>query len=168
MLTLSSPIASLIRLKDQTKVGLTKLGIHTVGDLLYHFPSRYADASSFASIGSLVEGQEATVRGKLTKLAAKKGWKSKMPMTEGTIEDVSGTMHIVWFNQPYLSKMLSVGQIVELTGKVSMYHDKPTLTNPNMREEKILAIDSHDSLFGSDNGPLTPIYPETKGVSSEW
>lgn len=168
MLTLSSPVSSLIRLKDTVAFGLKKLGIITIEDLLYHFPSRYADASSFASIGSLVEGQDATVRGRLTKLAAKKGWKSKMTMTEGVIEDVSGSMHIVWFNQPYLSKMLSVGQIVELTGKVSMYKDKPTLTNPSMREEKILAIDSHDSLFGSDNGPLTPIYPETKGVSSEW
>jgi ATP-dependent DNA helicase RecG len=136
--------------------------------LLHHFPSRYADASSFASIQSLTEGEEVTVRGRLTKLAAKKGWKSKMTMTEGVVEDVSGSMHVVWFNQPYLSKMLAVGQNVELTGKVSLYQGKPTLTNPSMREEKVLGIDSHDSLFGSDNGPLTPIYPETKGISSEW
>ena len=168
MLTLASPISELIRLKDTTKLGLKKLGIITVEDLLYHFPSRYADASTFASIGNLAEGQEATIRGRITKLIAKKGWKSKIPMTEGVVEDVSGSIHVVWFNQPYLSRMLAIGNTVELTGKVTLYKDKPTLTNPSMREEKVLPIDSHDSLFGIDNGPLTPIYPETKGISSEW
>ncbi len=175
MLTLHSPISSLIRLKDQTKAGLAKLGITTISDLLYHFPSRYADISTYTSIAHLQEGQEATVRGRLTKLEAKKGWKSKMTMTQGVIEDVSGSMRIVWFNQPYLSNMLSVGQVVELTGKVSLYQNKPTLTNPSMRQEKIISIDTHDSLFSSqtsgesiDTGPLTPIYPETKGISSEW
>lgn len=169
MLTLSSPVSSLIRLKDSTKIGLAKLRIETLEDLLYHFPTRYADAATFTSIANLSEGIEATVRARITKLAAKKGWKSTMTMTTATVEDVSGSLAVVWFNQPYLSNMLSVGQVVELTGKVSIYSGKPTLTNPTLREEKALPIDSHDSLFGSDiEGPLTPIYPETKGVSSEW
>ncbi len=169
MLSLSSPVSSLVRLKESTRLGLTKLGIATIRDLLYHFPSRYADASSFVSIGNLTEGMDATIRGRVTKLSAKKGWKSKMTMTEGVVEDVSGSIHVVWFNQPYLAKMLHVGDVVELTGRVSMYKEKPTLTNPSMREEKVLPIDSHDSLFGTDDDAvLTPIYPETRGISSEW
>ncbi len=169
MLSLASPVSALIRLKEPIALGLKRLGISTIKDLLYHFPTRYADASSFASIAHLCEGQDATIRGKLTKLTAKKGWKSKLPMTEAVVEDVSGTMRVIWFNQPYLAKMLHVGEVVELTGRVSMYQDKPALTNPVLREEKVLPIDSHDSLFGSDTGgPLTPIYPETKGVSSDW
>lgn len=169
MLNLSSPVSSLVRLKESTRLGLTKLGIATIRDLLYHFPSRYADASSFVSIGNLTEGMDATIRGRVTKLSAKKGWKSKMTMTEGVVEDVSGSIHVVWFNQPYLAKMLHIGDVVELTGRVSMYKEKPTLTNPSMREEKVLPIDSHDSLFGTDDDAvLTPIYPETRGISSEW
>ncbi len=169
MPSLSSPLSTIIRLKETTTTGLRKLGIHTIEDLLYHFPTRYADASSFVSIGSLVEGAEVTVRGRVSKLSARKGWKSKMNMTEGVVEDVSGNIHVVWFNQPYLASMLHVGDVVELTGRVSLYKDKLTLTNPSLREEKVLPIDSHDSLFGTDdNGPLTPIYPETKGISSEW
>jgi ATP-dependent DNA helicase RecG len=170
MLSLSSPISSLIRLKDTTATGLKKLGIHTIADLLAHLPTRYADSSTFASIANLSDGQEATIRAKLIKLTAKKGWKSNMPMTEGVVEDVSGTLPVVWFNQPYLAHMLHVGQVVELTGRVSLYKDKLTFTNPTIREQKVLPIDSHDSLFGSegDDAPLTPIYPETKSVSSEW
>jgi ATP-dependent DNA helicase RecG len=169
MLSLSSPISSLIRLKDTTVTGLKKLGLHTIEDLLYHFPTRYADASSFVSIGGLTEGSDVTVRGRISKLSARKGWKSKMNMTEGVVEDVSGSIQIVWFNQPYLASMLHVGDVVELTGRVSLYKEKLTLTNPSLREEKVLPIDTHDSLFGTDDkGPLTPIYPETKGISSEW
>lgn len=169
MTTLESPIGSLIRLKDDTRVGLIKLNIKTVRDLLWHFPSRYADLSQFTSISGLVDGEQATVRGTIKKLAAKKGWKSKMTMTEGTIEDVGGTMHVVWFNQPYLSRIISVGSVVELSGKVSMYNGKPTLTNPTLREEKTMPIDSHDSLFGNgESGVLTPVYAETKGVSTLW
>ena len=170
MLTLDTPISALIRLREQTTVGLKKLGIYTVRDLLYHFPARYADESIFSSIGTLREGEETTIRARITKLKAVKGWKSKIPMTEGMVEDMSGTMRVVWFNQAYLSKMLSVGQVVELTGKVSLYQDKPSMTNPSLREEKALPIDSHDSLFANEDasGALIPIYPETKGISSEW
>lgn len=169
MITLQSPVESIIRLKEDTKIGLTKLGIFTVKDLLYHFPTRYADESIFISIQGLTEGATATVRGTIKKIAAKKTWKSKMTMSEAIIEDVSGTLPVVWFNQPYLSKMLHVGGTIELTGKVSMYKEKIALVNPIVREEKALPIDSHDSLFGTDeHGVLTPIYAESRGVSSLW
>lgn len=169
MLTLSAPIEQLIRLKEDTRIGLKKLGLHTVQDLLYHFPTRYADESQFISIKNLTEGSTATIRGTIKKIAAKKSWKSRMPMSEATIEDVSGTINVVWFNQPYLANMLQVGNTIELTGKATMYKDKLALVNPSTREEKTLPIDSHDSLFGtSEHAILTPIYPETRGISSLW
>jgi ATP-dependent DNA helicase RecG len=169
MLTLSSPIDQLIRLKEDIKIGLKKLGIHTVEDLLYHFPSRYADESQYVSIQGLAEGATVTVRGTIKKISAKKSWKTKTAMSEAIIEDVSGTLPVVWFNQPYLANMLHVGNTIELTGKVSVYKDKLAMVNPSTREEKALPIDSHDSLFGSDeHATLTPVYPETKGVSSLW
>jgi ATP-dependent DNA helicase RecG len=146
-----------------------RLGLFSIRDLLYHYPSRYADASSFLSIAGLSEGDHVTIRGTVKKIENKKSWKSKIALSEAVVEDVSGSITVVWFNQPYLAKMISVGQTVELTGKVSLYKDKPSLVNPSTREEKILPIDSHDSLFGNEGGGvLTPLYPETKGVSSEW
>jgi ATP-dependent DNA helicase RecG len=169
MITLQSPISQLVRLREDVRVGLLKLGLVTVQDLLYHFPTRYADESQYVSIQGLTEGSVATVRGTIQKLAAKKSWKSKVALTEGVIEDVSGTMTVIWFNQPYLAKMLHVGATIELTGKVSMHKEKLALVNPTVREEKVLPIDSHDSLFASDeHATLTPVYPETRGVSSLW
>ncbi|MEO5646441.1 MAG: ATP-dependent DNA helicase RecG [Candidatus Paceibacterota bacterium] len=176
MITLQSPVDQLIRLKDDIRIGLKKLGIHTVQDLLYHFPSRYADESQYVSIQGLIEGEVATVRATIKKIAAKKSWTSKMPMSEATIEDVSGTMTVIWFNQPYLAKMLQVGGTIELTGKVTMHKDKLALVNPVVKNPSntsgpgsLLPIDSHDSLFAStEHATLTPVYQETRGVSSLW
>lgn len=169
MVSLSSPLESIIRIKPETRAALTRLNIHTLSDLLYHYPSRYADASSFLSIAGVSDGDQVTIRGTVKKIENKKSWKSKIALSEAVVEDVSGSITVVWFNQPYLAKMISVGQTVELTGKVSLYKEKPSLVNPSTREEKTLPIDSHDSLFSKeDGGVLTPLYPETKGISSEW
>ncbi len=169
MITLESPIESLIRLKPDTKAALTRLGLFSVRDLLYHFPTRYADASSFLSIAGVQEGDHVTIRGTIKKIQNRKSWKTKIALSEATVEDVSGSISVIWFNQPYLANMLSVGQTVELTGKVTLNKDKLTLVNPSTHEEKALPIDSHDSLFGKDDGGvLTPLYAESKGVSSEW
>ena len=168
-LHLDAPIEQLLRPKQDTRAGLRRLELVTLRDLLFHFPSRYADSSSFVSIANLVEGTDATIRGRIKKIASKKSFKTKVTMSEGIVEDVSGSIRVTWFNQPYLAKMLSVGQTVELTGRVSLYQGKPTLTNPSMREEKVLPIDSQDSLFAQEQGvALIPMYPESKGVSSEW
>lgn len=169
MITLDSPIESLIRLKTETKIALTKLGLKTINDLLHHYPTRYADASSFLSINGLSDGIHATIRGTIKKIQSRKSWKTKVTMSEAIIEDVSGTISVTWFNQPYLAKIFSVGQTVELTGKVTTNSGKLTMVNPSTKEERVLPIDSHDSLFaGEDGGVLTPLYAESKGVSSEW
>lgn len=169
MLTPESKIENLIRLKQDTRTALTRLGLFCVKDLLYHFPTRYADATSFLSIASLSDGDHVTVRGTIKKIQNRKSWKTKVNLSEAVVEDMSGSISVVWFNQPYLAKMFSIGQTVELTGKVTLNKEKLTLVNPSTREEKILPIDSHDSLFGrEDGGVLTPLYAETKGISSEW
>ncbi|MCC7436763.1 ATP-dependent DNA helicase RecG [Candidatus Nomurabacteria bacterium] len=169
MLTLDSKIESLIRLRNDTKNALVKLKLNTIEDLLYHYPTRYADSSTFLSIKNLKEGDHATIRGTIKKIESKKSWKTKVPLSTAIVEDVSGSISVTWFNQPYLAKMISVGQTVELTGKITKNKDSLTLVNPSTKEEKVLPIDSHDSLFAGDSqGVLTPLYPESKGVSSEW
>ncbi len=169
MISLDSQVESLTKLKQETKAALNKLKIKTIRDLLYHFPTRYADETSFVSISNLKEGDVVTIRGRIKNIKNRKSWKTKVSLSEATIEDVSGSLQVVWFNQPYLAKMFSIGQTVELTGKVSLNKEKLTMVNPSTKEEKVLPIDSHDSLFSKDEGGvLTPMYAESKGVSSQW
>ena len=75
---------------EQQKGALPRLGIHTVRDLLFHFPFRYDTAGDESTISGLVAGQEATVVGTLEKLETKKSWKRKIPVSEGIIKDASG------------------------------------------------------------------------------
>ena len=92
-------------------------------------------------------------------------------MAEGTIEDISGKIKIIWFNQAYLAKMLHDGDSVKLTGKVAGKQGSIYLSNPEFEKVPYMPIDSHDSLFthGTDNtGYSYPIYAETRGITSKW
>jgi ATP-dependent DNA helicase RecG len=160
------------RITPEQKKGLARLGIETVRDLLYHFPTRYTDISEVRHINTIADGETVTLLGTISKLKTKKGFKSKIPMGQALLEDLTGKINIIWFHQPYLAKMLKEGSTVRITGKVS---DHPsyglTLTNPEVQPEDILPIDLHDSLFkkGEENHQFGyPIYPESKGITSKW
>ena len=86
------------RLIDAQKAALRKLGIRTLRDLLYHFPARYEQAGGEAQIAGAASGQEVTLVGTLEKLEAKKGWKSRIPQTQGFLRDASGKIKLRWFN----------------------------------------------------------------------
>jgi len=151
------------KLSEAHQAALTKLGIQTVRDLLYHFPSRYEQAGGEASIANLVSGQEVTVIGTVEKLKAKKGWKSRIPMTEGFIRDASGRIQVRWFNQPYIAKMYPDGMVVRATGKVTGSAGKLYLANPELQRagDLLQQVDEQPTEFFA-------VYPETRGVTSLW
>lgn len=107
------------RLIPPQKIALKKLGIETVRDLLYHFPTRYGDTSETKNISSLVAGDTAVIFGKISKLKTSKGFKTKIAMADAWVEDESGKIHCVWFNQPYIAKMTAENALVRIEGKVS-------------------------------------------------
>ncbi|MEK7585991.1 MAG: ATP-dependent DNA helicase RecG [Patescibacteria group bacterium] len=160
------------RIDTNQKRALARLGLHTIRDLLYYFPSRYTDISEVKNISDLIEGETSTILGTISKLKAKKGWKSKIPMGQALLSDLTGSINIIWFHQPYLAKMLKEGSTVRVTGKISNHKTYGlTLTNPEINPEDILPIDIHDSLFkkgerGHQFG--YPIYGESRGITSKW
>jgi ATP-dependent DNA helicase RecG len=165
------------RLSLHLKIDLThqkalkRLGIETVGDLLYHLPARYEDISDVQSVGGLEKGQEAVVYGQLSGLKTRKAWKSRKPIAEGYVEDGSAKIKIMWFNQPYLAKMYQDGTYVKLAGKVAGSEGKLYLSNPEIEPLDSLPIDRHDSIFaGTENNDdtLYPVYRETQGITSRW
>ncbi len=170
------------RLSDSQRSALSKLGLKTVRDLLYHLPSRYDQAGAEASVSVLTSGQEVAIVGTLEKLEAKKSWKSRVPMTEGWLRDSSGRVKLRWFNQPYIAKMYAEGALVRAVGKVTGSAGKLYLANPQL--QKISATEA--SLFQKQTGhekslveprrgrpedflnDLFAIYPESRGISSLW
>ncbi len=167
-----SPITDHFRLNEFQKKALGKLGIHTPFDMLYHFPVRYGNTSDMKNIASLTKGETAVIFGKISDLKMSKGFKSKIPMADGMIEDDTGKIKAVWFNQPYLAKMTAEGALVRVEGKVS--ERKKTgelyLSNPKIEVVGKLPVGVGDSLFGADKEAHTlyPVYPESRGVTSNW
>lgn len=150
---------------------LKRLRIETVFDLLLHLPQRYEDISTIQSVQGLVKGQDAVVFGKLGGLKVRKAWKSRVPIAEGWIEDGSARIKVMWFNQPYLAKMLTDGMYVKLAGKVTGNEGKLYIANPETEKLESLPIDRHDSIFNNTENldeTIYPVYKETKGVTSKW
>ena len=154
------------------KKALAKLELFTISDLIFYFPFRYTNISEFRHINTLEEGELVTIVGKVSNLKTKKGFKSKIPMGQATISDITGSINIVWFHQPYLAKMIKDGATVKVTGKVSNSKTYGlTLTNPEINKEDVLPIDVSDSLFSQAEDISFfgfPVYGETRGITSKW
>lgn len=152
-------------LKTQER-GLERLGLSTIEDLLYHFPTRYIQSSQTKRISDLDKGDTAALFGKVSGLKTSKAYHKKIPMAEAMLEDDTGKIKIIWFHQAYLAKMLEDGATVRVEGKVSGSDKKLYLSNPKIENVTGLKI----GLFRDEDGPHTlyPVYPETRGVTSNW
>ena len=160
------------RLQEDQKKALARLGLKTVRDILYYFPVRYTNVSEIKLIRDAVAGDTVTLYGRIGKFKIKKAFRSGMPMGEAVLEDSSGTMPIMWFNQAYMAKMVHEGDTVELSGKIAKGKQGLFLSNPELKEKNALPIDMHGSLFGSGSEAAEifgfPIYRETRGITSRF
>ncbi|MEK7641873.1 MAG: ATP-dependent DNA helicase RecG [Patescibacteria group bacterium] len=140
------PVSEHFRITPIQKDALKKLGVHTLEDLLYHFPVRYGDTAEARSISSLKKGDAVAIFGKITHLKATKGFKTKMTMATATVEDESGTIQCIWFNQPYIAKMTPEGALVRIEGKVSQRRSKGKEVRSIESETKIGSDPSSEAL----------------------
>ncbi|MCL5007023.1 MAG: ATP-dependent DNA helicase RecG [Patescibacteria group bacterium] len=156
---LETPLRELHGVGPRFVSKLSKLGIHTVRDLLWHFPSRYEDWSKVAKISELKAGDAFTVRARVAEIGVKRAWKRRMLIVEALLEDDSGSIQATWFNQPYIKNVLKPGTIASFAGKVALRKNKLYLSSPTYE------LNAGDS--SKHTGRLVPIYPETKGLTSK-
>jgi len=138
-----------------------KLGIHTINDLFYHVPSRYLDYSLITTISNLKAGEIATIHAKvisIKNIISKRGLKMQI----ASVEDATGKISTMWFNQPFLTRTLFPGKLLSLSGKVGFFNRKLCLNSPDF---EIIENDTDSTLH---TGRLVPVYPETSGFSSKW
>jgi ATP-dependent DNA helicase RecG len=162
MMDANEPVENLTRMNAAQKSALKKLGISTIKDLLYHFPSRYESAADVKTVEQAVHGETATFYGQFSKLETKKSWKTKVPMAEGNFSDGTGSIRVVWFHQPYLAKMIPIETSVRLRGKITEKNGRKSVANPEVEKAAGLPF------LEGDKGSLTPVYPESAGVTSLW
>ena len=97
--SLTTELSEISRLSKEHSAGLKRLGLHTVKDLLFYFPTRYADAREIVPIDTLVVGNPVTLYGVMEKVTVRRSFRGHVPMTEARVADNSGALRCVWFNQ---------------------------------------------------------------------
>ncbi len=172
-ISFESSLSDIFRLTDNQKKGLKKLKIETVNDLLYYFPVRYGDFNELSYIKDLKVGAKPIIHAEVKSINARKAYNSKMTMTEAVLEEVSGDkIKAIWFSQPYISKMLTVGQSAKFMGTVSERSGSKYLSNPEFEKIDSIPIEKSGALFEEESSEkelmLFPVYKETKYITSKW
>ncbi len=170
-INLQTLLSDVVRMLPPQAKALKKLGIVTVADLLFHFPTRYGDTASKMNIGELEKGREAVIFGTISGLKTSKAYRKKIPLGEAWITDETGRIKVVWFHQAYLAKMIAEGALVRAEGKVSDRKGELYLSNPKIETVSKTPLAVGNNLFNDDGVPdhsLYPVYPESRGVTSNW
>jgi ATP-dependent DNA helicase RecG len=157
-LTLDSPVADLTGAARYAG-RFEALNVHTVRDLLYHLPHRYDDFSRIRPINELRPGEDVTVIGEVW-TCKELSFSASRRATEAIVNDGSGVLRVVWFNQPYLTKAIGTGVRIVLSGKVSVYRGQVQMDAP---EWELLGEDS-DLADSVQAGRIAPVYPLTQGL----
>jgi ATP-dependent DNA helicase RecG len=154
---LETPIGILNKVGKTTSQKLNRLGIFNVRDLLNHYPFRYEDYSKVTQINDLKEGEPVTIKG-VIELIANRRIRNRRFLTEAVVSDESGSVRVVWFNQPFLTKNLSSGDKIFLSGA------------PKRDMLGIQLVSPAYELAGTKSihtGRLVPMYPLTEGVTQK-
>ena len=145
---------------------LQRLGIETVEDALWTIPWRYEDRSVITPIGKLVPGMIASVCGRVGKCTTKRTRNRRLSLVEVGVEDQTGRMQVVFFNQPYVADLLPVGTQVMMSGRVLV--GRPGAQGAMIPRMDIAQYEivEQDGESGLHVGRIVPIYHETKGWTS--
>ncbi|MET9733940.1 ATP-dependent DNA helicase RecG [Streptomyces sp. NPDC006458] len=151
------------------KVMAEHLGLHTVGDLLHHYPRRYEERGQLTHLADLPMDEHVTVvaqvaDARLHSFASAKAPRGKGQRLEVTITDGSGRLQLVFFgngvHKPH--KELLPGTRAMFAGKVSVFNRRLQLAHPAY---ELLRGDSEEAVE-TWAGSLIPIYPATAKLES--
>jgi ATP-dependent DNA helicase RecG len=137
------------------------LGISTVGELLRHYPRRYIDRSATVPIGELRfrQGQQVTVIGRVRRVD-KRLTRRRQSMVTVTLYDGTGSLDLVYFNQPWTASTYREGVELAVSGVAAVYRGRLQLAN---QEVEILRGDDAETVH---TGRITPIHPAAEGITT--
>ena len=155
---LTTAVADLPRVGEALTKRLGKLGLFTVADLLGYYPFRYEDFSTITKIIDVKPDTHITIRGTVNLIANKRAYRRRMYLTECLLSDDTGSIKAIWFNQPFITKMVKQGDTVYLSGKAEFSSYGLQLTSPSY--EKIKKEQTHTAR-------IVPIYSLTENLTEK-
>jgi ATP-dependent DNA helicase RecG len=150
---LQAPVQYVKGVGPQRAAGLAKAGVQTTEDLLLRFPLRYEDRRSFTRIADLQPGTRVSVSGEIVVAGLRRA--RRMTLYEIRLDDGSGKLKVLWFNQPYLRDVLERGRRVALYGPVEP--DAPGARLLAMRSPQYELLEEGDTP-GVHTGRIVPVY----------
>lgn len=172
-LALSSPVTDIPRVGPAKAKLLKKLGITHARDFLYTFPRRYDDFSKVTPIVELKTGEKLTVRGNVQSVKSLWGFQGRRRVLRIFVEitDDTGVLHVTWYNLRFLPQQLWEGRELMVAGIVEERDRQKKMTGDqaplfSMRSPVIEFINENDS--PTHTARITPVYPETHGVTSRF
>ncbi len=132
------------------------IGIRTIEDLLNYFPKRYDDYSEISTIKSVKPGT-VTIKA-VIKQAKGRYVRRGMHVTEAIASDETGSVKLVWFNQPYRADSIAPGKKYFITGKLEFHTQGYSITSPSMELASELPVHT---------ARIVPIYKQTKKLTTK-
>ena len=132
-----------------------KLGIFTLKDLLYYFPRTYEDRSQIKKIIELVDGEKASIVGRIIRPIREVPTRTKIKIYKTEIQDESGVMTLTWFNNKYVKNSLKVGGTYKFFGQVTRTVGMIDMKSPIFE----------DMSKSQNIGEIIGIYPSTAELS---
>ena len=159
---LQTPIEQVPNIGKSYAMRLHRLKITTIEDLVHHYPFRYENLGKPAQISEISLGGTNSVAGEVWEIRNVRTRFGKN-LTLATVNDGSTSIEVVWFNQPFLTKVIKTGSEISLAGRVDLFSHRASFINPAYE-----LIDSKTGGKSLHTQGLVPVYSETAGVSSKW
>lgn len=154
---INDPITSIKGIGESTAQKLSRLKINTVIDLLRLIPRRYLDYSKPQKIECLLEPKKNVVFVATINEPKTFYTKSGKLITQSTAEDQTGKIKLIWFNNPYIKRLIRPGTSYTVAGQTSEFAGQICLISPTVEEENNFSLNTKG---------LVPIYPQTQGLKS--
>ena len=154
-MTLHDPIIELRGVGTAAAAKFAVLGIKTVGDLIDYYPRRYEDYSEVTPVNRLRPGL-VTIQVMIEKSSGRYVRRG-MHITEAVAADETGSVKLVWFNQPYRSQSLKSTELYFVSGLFELSHGRMVIMNPSIEQVSDFVVNA---------ARIIPIYKETKGLTS--
>jgi ATP-dependent DNA helicase RecG len=142
---------------------LQRFGIETVEDALWTLPWRYEDRSVMTPIGQLVPGVQTSICGTIVSSKAKRARNRRLTILDIVVEDATGRLQSVFFNQPFLESLFTVGTRIMMTGRVVTGAQGWMAMRMEVAQYEVVGAETEAPLHV---GRIVPIYHETKGWTS--
>jgi len=155
-LLLETPVNFLKGVGPARAEAFRRIGIITAGDLLFHIPHRYEDATTVTPIAKLATGMSATVIGQVMSkgiIPTRRG----LRIFQAVLKDASGMIEAAWPGQPFLDRSINKGDTLLVSGTVRFYHGRQLAP----RE----FVNLGDDEAGTEHGRVLSVYPATEGLS---